>query len=82
MSSITFESKIQGNILKIPEEYCGTSSMETRSVIVTITDKYSDRLTPPHILPRKEKGPITKDSFTPFINTEAWKFDRDEANGR
>jgi hypothetical protein len=80
MSSITFEAVVRGNGVEIPNEYREKISSP---VFVTIPDrKYPGRLTPPRIIARRGKGPITEKSFAPFINTDGWKFNRDEANER
>ena len=75
METVVFESEIIDETIKIPEQYKGVFSTP---VFVTITANTQQR-----IIPCKNSGKITIADFgKPFIHTNGWKFNRDEANER
>jgi hypothetical protein len=78
MSAIIFESLVRDNKIEIPAAYRREFSAPVR---VTIVETGAERATP-RILPRRGTGPITEASFTPFIDTDHFKFNREEANER
>jgi hypothetical protein len=74
MSVIQFESVVEGNIIRIPEQYKGQI---TNLVAVTLVDIDKPRFSPKT---RKELPGINE--FPAILDTKDWKFDRDEANER
>ena len=74
MQSIEFESEIKEGIITVPKQYAQFFKGIVRIIIMPANnDKI--RLAP-------EPGPVTAAEFTPTINTEGWKFNREEANER
>jgi hypothetical protein len=79
MTSITFETEIKGNVIEIPEEYRGQLDSK---VFVTV-HQYTGRSTPPLTIPPRKGGVFTAADFSPpHIDTQGWKFNREEANER
>jgi hypothetical protein len=77
MEAVMFETDIKNHVIEIPEQYWGVVDSPA---IVTIT---ADVRRTAHIIPRTKKGPATlEDLGKPFIHTNGWKFNRDEANER
>ncbi|MCL1875957.1 MAG: hypothetical protein FWF87_06850 [Synergistaceae bacterium] len=74
MSVIQFESVVEGNIIRIPEQYIGQIPTV---VAVTIVDIERPRL---NRRIRKELPDIN--DFPAVFDTSGWKFDREEANER
>ena len=74
MSVIQFESTVEGNLIRIPEEYIGQIPAV---VAVTLGDVEKPRLRPKTL---KELPSI--DEFPAVLDTSGWKFDREEANER
>ena len=74
MSVIQFESVVEGNVIRIPEQYIDKISAR---VTVTLVDVEKPRFRPKS---RKELPGI--EEFPPTLDTKGWKFDRDEANER
>jgi hypothetical protein len=74
MSVIQFESVVEGNIIRIPEEYIGQIPA---MVTVTLIDAEKPRFRPKTIgqLPAIQE-------FPPLLDTRGWKFNREEANER
>ena len=75
MSIIQFESTVEGNLIRIPEEYAGAFHSGT-NVIVRNNNKKRIRKC------RAEPRAILPGDFTAFIDTIGFKFDREEANER
>jgi hypothetical protein len=77
MNAIAFQSVVEGNTIRVPEQYQLDSSSP---VLVTITPMPDAG---PLIIPRKKPGKVTKDNFTALkIDTKNFKFDREKANER
>ena len=74
MSVIQFESVVEDNLIRIPEQYIGQIPAV---VAVTLVDVEKPRLKPKT---RKELPSI--DEFPAVLDTSGWKFDREEANER
>jgi hypothetical protein len=71
MISMEFNSVIEGDIIRVPEQYKNIAGSAVRVIIMP-----SDESAPK----RKTLGP---EDFTELkIRTRGWKFDRDEANER
>ncbi|MDR0515456.1 MAG: hypothetical protein LBH25_00235 [Fibromonadaceae bacterium] len=64
--TVAFQAKVENNAIAIPDIY---RELVMDKALVTVSFEE-----------RKER--ITKDNFKPFINTEGWKFNREEANER
>jgi hypothetical protein len=77
MSVIQFESVVENNIIRIPEEYLEVVSPGTK-----VTVRSDDN--PTHSANRRaEAGALLPDDFTVLkIDTRGFKFDREEANER
>ena len=76
MQAIQFETVVNGNSIRIPEQYMGEIPY---SVMVTLVPTSKTR---PKLKPRAKAGELSIDDFTPFIDTRNFKFDREEANER
>jgi len=74
MSVIQFESVVEGDVIRIPEQYI--DQIPAR-VAVTLVDVEKPRLKPKT---RKELPNI--EEFPLVLDTRGWKFDREEANER
>ena len=74
MSVIQFESAVEGNVIRIPEQYI--DQIPAR-VIVKLFDVEKPRL---KLKTRKELPSI--DEFPAILDTRGWKFDREAANER
>jgi len=74
MSVIQFESVIEGDVIRIPEQYI--DQIPTR-VAVTLVD-----VEKPQMKPKTRKELPNIEAFTPMLDTRGWKFDREEANER
>ena len=74
MSVIQFESVVEGDIIRIPEQYI---NQVPAIVAVTLVDVEKPRFRPKT---RKELPSI--DEFPAVLDTSNWKFDRAEANER
>ena len=76
MSVIQFESVVEGNVIRIPEEYVNAIHSGTK---VTVRSNNPKRLQNC----RAEAGALLPDDFTALkIDTRGFKFDREEANER
>jgi len=76
MSVIQFESVVEGDIIRIPEEYV---DQIPDKVIVTFVDKAKHQLRPK----TKKEKPVSIEEFSDLkLDTTNWKFDREEANER
>jgi hypothetical protein len=74
MSVIQFDSVVEENIIRIPEEYIGQIPA---MVTVTLRDAELPRFRP------KTLGQWPEiQEFIPFLDTRGWKFNREEANER
>ena len=79
MSVIQFESRVEGNIIRIPDQY-----MDKIPAVITVSfvDVEEPRLKP-NLLCRYEAGALLPDDFTALkLDTRSFKFDREEANER
>jgi hypothetical protein len=77
MNAIAFQSVLQDNVIKVPDQYRFDTQIP---VLVTITVLSDSR---PLIIPRRKSGRVTEDNFTALqIDTKNFKFDREEANER
>ncbi|MDR2861575.1 MAG: hypothetical protein LBV07_03380 [Syntrophobacterales bacterium] len=74
MQIIRFESIIEGNLIRIPEEY--VNQIPAR-VAVTLVD-----VEKPKFRPKIKKELPGIEEFQPVLDTKGWKFDREEANER
>ena len=76
MSVIQFESAVEGNLIRIPEQYI--DKIPTR-VAVTLVDVEKPRFRPK----TKMEKPSSIEEFSELkLDTSNWKFDREEANER
>ena len=76
MSVIQFESVVEGNIIRIPEEYI---NQIPDKVTVIFADKNSPQFRPK----AKKEKPASIEEFSDLkLDTSNWKFDREEANER
>jgi hypothetical protein len=64
--TIAFQAKVENNAIPIPDIY---KDLVVDKMFVTVSFA-------------EKKKQITKENFKPFINTEGWKFNREEANER
>ena len=76
MSVIQFETTVEGNLIRIPEEYADTIHSGTKVTVLSNTNQKRIRNC------RAEAGTLLPDDFTAFIDTRGFKFDREEANER
>jgi hypothetical protein len=77
MEAVMFETDVKNHVIEIPEQYW---DVVESPVIVTITADVRQKT---HIIPRTKKGQAKlTDLGKPFIHTNGWKFNRDEANER
>jgi hypothetical protein len=76
MSVIRFESVIEDNMIRIPEEYIGRIPS---AVTVTLTLMDAER---PRFRPKTKKELPSLDEFPAMLDTTGWKFDREEAHER
>jgi hypothetical protein len=74
MSAIQFESVVEGNMIRIPEEYMGRVSS---AVTVTLMD-----VEKPRLKPKIKKELPNIDEFPAMLDTRGWKFDREEIHER
>ena len=74
MSVVQFESRVEGNVIRIPEEYIG-------QMPATVTVSFVD-VEKPRFRPKTRKEFPSIDEFPPMLDTSNWKFDREEANER
>jgi hypothetical protein len=74
MSLIQFESVVEGNLIRIPEQYVDQIPSVVR---VTIVDAEK-----PRFRPKIKKEWPNIDEFPAVLDTSGWKFDREEANER
>ena len=76
MSVIQFESVVEGNLIRIPEQYIGQIPAV---VAVTLMDVEKPRLRPK----TKKEKPSSIEEFSDLkLDTSNWKFNREEANER
>jgi len=77
MSVIQFESVVEGNLIRIPEEYVNTIHSGTKVTVRSCDHPKRFQNC------RAEAGAILPDDFTALrIDTRGFKFDREEANER
>ena len=74
MSVIQFESVVEGDVIRIPEQYVGQIPA---MVAVTLVD-----MEKPRLKPKKQQELPGIDEFPAVLDTSGWKFDREEANER
>jgi hypothetical protein len=74
MSAIQFESVVEGNIIRIPEEY-----VEQVPSMVTVTLMDAGK---PRLRPKTKKDLPSIDEFPAMLDTRSWKFDREEIHER
>jgi len=71
MRAIEFESVIDGDIIRIPQQYIGELRNAVRVILLSADGA--------HVEPKK----LSAEDFTELrIPTKGWKFDREEANER
>jgi hypothetical protein len=76
MSVIQFDSVVEGDIIRIPEEYIGQIPA---MVTVMLMDAEKPRFMPK----TKKEKPSSLEEFSNLkLDTRGWKFDREEANER
>ena len=76
MPVIQFESRVEGNVIRIPEEYVGQMPA---TVTVSFVDVEKPRFRPK----TKKEKPSSIEEFSDLkLDTRNWKFDREEANAR
>ena len=77
MSVIQFETAVEGNLIRIPEEYVDTMHSGTKVTVRCNNNQERIRNC------RAQAGALLPDDFTAFkIDTRGFKFDREEANER
>jgi len=77
MEAIEFQSVVEGDTIRVPEQY---KQFLTKIVKVTIVPLYEGKI---QYAPRGGAGQLTLDDISdPKIDTAGWKFDREEANAR
>jgi hypothetical protein len=77
MSVIQFDSVVEGNIIRIPEEYWDTIRSGSKVMVHSNEDLNSS------VNCRAGAGALLPEDFTAFrIDTRGFKFDREEANER
>jgi hypothetical protein len=77
MATIQFESVVEGNLIRIPEQYLNAIHS---GVKVTVLSEISEEHT---VSPRAKAGALSSDDFTALkLDTRNFKFDREEANER
>jgi hypothetical protein len=64
--TIAFQAKVENNAIPIPDTY-----REFFADKMFVTVSFAEK-----------KKKVTKENFKPFINTDGWKFNREEANER
>jgi hypothetical protein len=74
--SVQCESLIEGGVIRVPEKFV---SMFPSAVTVIIAPAGETR---PRFTPKSKAKPSGIDEFPAVLNTEGWKFDREEANER
>ena len=75
MSVIQFESRVEGNVIRIPEEYADAFPSGTNAIVSNNRQKHDRKC-------KAEPRILLPDEFTAFIDTRGFKFDREEANER
>ena len=76
MSVIQFETNVEDNLIRIPEQYIDQISAR---VSVTVVDVETPRFRPK----TKKEKPSSIEEFSELkLDTSNWKFDREEANAR
>jgi hypothetical protein len=71
MQTIEFDSLIEGDIIRIPEQFREVSGGVVRVIIMSRDE------------PALKQKPLGPEDFTELkIPTKGWKFDREEANER
>jgi hypothetical protein len=76
MSVIQFETTVEDNVIRIPEEYIGQIPA---MVTVTLIDAEKPRFMPK----TKREKPSSLEEFSNLkLDTRGWKFNREEANER
>ena len=77
MSVIQFESVVEDNLIRIPEEYVNIIHSGTKVMVRSHNNQQPIRNN------RAEAGALLPDDFTAFrIDTRGFKFNREEANER
>ena len=74
MPVIQFESVVEGNLIRIPEQY-----ISQIPAVVAVTLMGVEK---PPLKPETRKELPSIDEFPAVLNTRGWKFDREEANER
>jgi len=72
MAVIQFESVVEGDIIRIPEQFIGKVSPRSR-VVVTLVDL---------VKPKAQKELPHINEFPAILDTRGWKFNREDANER
>jgi hypothetical protein len=77
MSVIQFDSVVEGDIIRIPEEYLNTIHSVAKVTVLSQTIRED------FVSPTTKAGTLSLDDFTELkIDTRNFKFDREEANER
>jgi hypothetical protein len=77
MRAIEFDSFIEGDVIRVPEQYRNTARNAVKVIVM-----FGDEIAPVGGLTHKPK-PVGPEDFTELkIPTRGWKFDREEANER
>jgi hypothetical protein len=76
MRAIQFETAVNGNVILIPEQYI---NIVPPQVNVTIVPVGHER---PKFKPKTKTKPAGIDEFPAIIDTNGWRFSREEANER
>jgi hypothetical protein len=77
MPIVQFDATVEGNMIRIPEEYLETVYPGTR---VTMRSNDNPRRS---VSRRAEAGALLPDDFSAFrVDTKGFKFDREEADER
>jgi hypothetical protein len=74
MSVTQFDSVVEGNIIRIPEEYTDAFHSGTKVTVRNNQKRIRNCRSGPRVL--------VPEDFTAFIDTRGFKFDREEANER
>ncbi|MDR1110096.1 MAG: hypothetical protein LBP92_05225 [Deltaproteobacteria bacterium] len=75
--AIQFEGNIENGVIRIPEQYVNALPVSVFVTLVPVSE--------PRIIhgPRSNPGEISPNDFSALkIDTQGWKFDREEANER
>ena len=76
MPVIQFETTVEDNLIRIPEQYMNSFNSGTKVTVRSHDNPKRLRNC------RAEAGALSLDDFPTILDTRDWKFDREEANER